>query len=404
MPHLTPGMLAFLLLVSLWDGFDVVAMSQTLPELRNTFALSVVDGGQLVGLANCGTVLGYFVLRSADTVGRRPVLLGSVFGYSLLSILSGLSPSAGLFLLSQMAARIFLVSTLGAASLYVSESLPAEKTRGTLSLLVAAGSFGGVVCALLAPKLIATQLGWRSVYLFGGLMLVLLPVGLVRLPETPSFLTLKNRVAPSLTSIWKAGYGRKLVLCSLLWLFTYAVNQSAITFWKEHAMADLAFSAQRAGMYMGLAALVAIPTSALVGRLLNRIGLLWGCTLVYALWSLGILGSYLLSAGLLLRLSLSLLTCGASAGLIISITYTTELFPTEQRGDALAWSNSLLGRIGFIGSPLLMSALANTWGWVHTMPYLATLPACALLVLWFLPDRRVTKEEYKRPGSHPSSP
>lgn len=392
-------LLVFLLLVALWDGFDAVAISQTLPELRNSFHLSVSEGGQLVGLANCGTLLGYFVLRSADTVGRRSILLVSVLGYSLLSLASALAPSPALFLLSQLIARIFLVSAMGAASLYVAESLPRGKVRSALSLLVATGAFGGVICALLAPKLMSSPLGWRGVYLLGAVMLLSLPWGIFKLREPPSFARLSGRIVPSLTALWIAPYRRSLLLCSFLWLVTYAVNQSTITFWKEHAFADLALSADVAGGYLGLAALVAIPVSALVGRLLNQIGLRRGSVVVYALWTLGVVGSYVLPAGPLLRLSLGLMTTGASGGLIIATTFTTELFPTAQRGDAMAWSNSLLGRLGFIVSPPLLSMMADARGWQNTMPLLAVLPLSALIVVWLAQDRSMTDGAHKQPGS-----
>ena len=390
-------MLVFLLMVSLWDGFDVVALSQTLPELRKSFALSVSEGGQLVGLANSGTLLGYFLLRRADSVGRRSILLSSVLGYSLLSLASALAPSAALFLLTQFAARIFLVSALGAASLYISESLPARKVRSALSLLVATGAFGGVVCALLTPKLMGAGPGWRSVYLLGAVMLLTVPWGYLHLHETPSFARLTSRVTPSLTAMWTVQHRRNLLLCSFLWLLTYAANQSTITFWKEHAVADLSLSAAVAGTYLGLAALVAIPMSGFVGPLLNRVGKRRGALIVYGLWTLGILGSYLLPAGPLLRLALACLTSGASGGLIIATAFTTELFPTAQRGDAMAWSNSLLGRIGFIASPPLMSMLADAQGWTNTMPYLAVLPLSALVVVWLVPSRRHTPRDDNAP-------
>ena len=76
-------------------AFDVVALSDA-ARTAQSFALSV-SGGQLVGLANSGTLLGYFLLRRADSVGRRSILLSSVLGYSLLSLASALAPSAALF-------------------------------------------------------------------------------------------------------------------------------------------------------------------------------------------------------------------------------------------------------------------------------------------------------------------
>ena len=236
--------------------------------------------------------------------------------------------------------------------------------------------------------------GWRSVNVFAGaVMLLTVPWGYLHLHETPSFARLTSRVTPSLTAMWTVQHRRNLLLCSFLWLYPCGKPEHHHVFGKSDAVADLSLSAAVAEQYLGLAALVTIPMSGFVGPLLNRVGKRRGALIVYGLWTLGILGSYLyLPAGPLLRLALACLTSGASGGLIIATAFTTELFPTAQRGDAMAWSNSLLGRIGFIASPPLMSMLADAQGWTNTMPYLAVLPLSALVVVWLVPNRRPLRE------------
>ena len=106
---------------------------------------------------------------------------------------------------------------------------------------------------------------------------------------------------------------------------------------------------------------------------------------------LGLLGSYLLPAGLGLRIALAMLLVGASGGLVIAATITAESFPTEQRGDGMAWTNGLLGRFGFVLSPLIVSGFAEVYGWPQTMPYLAVLPLIALLTVWWFAPPPVSK-------------
>ncbi len=382
------GLSLFLVTVALWDGYDLLALSQTLPELRASFGLSVSEGGRLVAIANIGTVFGYFVLRLADSIGRRPVLLWSVLGYSLAALGSALAPSALTFLLAQLASRVFIVSALATAALFAAEEFPLRHRRHAIGLLVSIASLGGVLCAIIAPRLIATSYGWRSTYLLGGAALLLLPYGVVRLRETKSFLSIDKHVIPSLTTIWRAGHGRMLLVCATLWLLTYSVNQSTTTFWKEHAVSGLHLSQQVIGNYIGLAALLAIPLSASVGPLLHRSGRLRSSVLVYLAMALGLIGAYTLPPGFLLKCALTIMVGSASGALVIATTVTAESFPTNQRGDAMAWSNSLLGRFGFVLSPLIMSSLAEERGWSKTMPFLALLPLVALCIVWrFVPNK-----------------
>ena len=67
--------------------------------------------------------------------------------------------------------------------------------------------------------------------------------------------------------------------------------------------------------------------------------------------------------------------------------FTAELFPTELRGDAFAWSNNLLGRIGYVTSPALVGLLAGTHGWGRSVQYMVVgLVVAVVLILWWLPE------------------
>jgi hypothetical protein len=63
-------------------------------------------------------------------------------------------------------------------------------------------------------------------------------------------------------------------------------------------------------------------------------------------------------------------------------TFTAELFPTELRSEAYAWANNLLGRIGYLFSPLLVGLAAGTFGWGPTVAATAIFPLLALGVIW----------------------
>jgi putative MFS transporter len=80
---------------------------------------------------------------------------------------------------------------------------------------------------------------------------------------------------------------------------------------------------------------------------------------------------------------------GTSAMLSVLNTYTTELFPTELRGDAFGWANSLLGRLAAVFSPMLVGKLAASWGWGLAVSSTALGPLLALvLILMLLPETR----------------
>src|SRR3954471_2232404 len=82
-------LLVFLSVATFFEGYDFLALSQILPNLREAFHLSPSQGGLLVGVINAGTILAWLIVRLADRIGRRPVLAITIAGYTIMSLLSG---------------------------------------------------------------------------------------------------------------------------------------------------------------------------------------------------------------------------------------------------------------------------------------------------------------------------
>jgi putative MFS transporter len=72
---------------------------------------------------------------------------------------------------------------------------------------------------------------------------------------------------------------------------------------------------------------------------------------------------------------------------VVMAAYTAELFPTDLRGDAFAWSNNLLGRFSLLIAPPLVGLAAERYGWGLAVSFTAICPAIALaLILSLLPE------------------
>lgn len=78
-----------------------------------------------------------------------------------------------------------------------------------------------------------------------------------------------------------------------------------------------------------------------------------------------------------------------SAVLPVLNAYTTELFPTELRGDAFAWANNLLGRIGYVLAPPIVGAAASQVGWGPAVgSTVLSLLLALVAILWLLPETK----------------
>lgn len=396
---LTPYQRRLLVLLSaatFFDGFDMYALSQVLPNLRRDLGLSREQGGLIVSVVHIGAVLAYFLVRKADEWGRRRVLLITISGYTLCSLLTGIAPSAPAFALFQSLARVFLIAELAVATIYAAEEFPAEKRGLYIGLLQVATGLGGILCASTAPLLLKTSLGWRSVYFVGAVPLVLFAIARRGLRETERFLSLgkagtagdahaSRPPLPSLKEdlfrIVRTPYRNRMLLLGLIWALTYLCTANVTLFWKEYVVAEHHFTDGQVGLSMALAACLAALLLPLVGRLLDRAGRRRSAVLIYGTAIFGVLFAFSTSGWPKLTLGLFLSMFAVAATQPLLHAFNTELFPTELRGDAFAWSNNLLGRLGPVFTPYLLGLAAEQYGWGSTIRVTIAGPILALLIL-----------------------
>lgn len=383
-------LLIFLSVASFFEGYDFFALTQILPNLRADLHVSITGGGYLVGFINFGTVLAFILARKADRWGRKPVLTATIAGYTIFTFLSGLAPNVYVFAVLQMVARIFLIAEFATSIVIAAEEFSARARGTVLGVITAAAGFGAIVCAGVVPMLLHTAYGWRSVYLVSIVPLVLLAIARTGLKETGRFSEQKiEPEAEDLFAIWSTSHRKRLLQMAMIWLLTYVCTQNAVTFWKEFAVAERGLTDAQVGNAVKLAALASMPLAFAAGKLLDVAGRKIGATLIYASTIIGVIGAYTAHSVPALTLSLVFAVLGVNTVLTVLNAFTAELFPTRYRGSAFAWSNNVIGRIGYCLSPVAVGALIPRFGWGLTLAATTAFPLLALVLIWImLPETR----------------
>lgn len=379
----------FLSVASFFEGYDFFALSQLLPNLRQSFGLSVSQGGFMVGAINVGTVLAYALISQADRWGRKRVLTITITGYTLFTLLSALAPNAVLFAAAQLCARIFLIGEWATSMVMAAEEYPAERRGLVIGVVSAANGFGAIFCAGVVPVLLKLPLGWRSVYLVGVVPLLLIAYARRSLRETERFAATSGEEKPRLFSIWRTEHARRVIEMGMIWLLCYVCSQNAVFFWKEFALAERGLTDAQVGGTVALSALISLPLSFAAGYFLDRVGRKIGGSVILGMMAVGVVIGYTAHDRALLTLGMAIATIGISTSLTLLNTLTTELFPTHLRGIAFAWSNNLIGRIGYWGPAFLLGPLVESFGWGSVMRSTAIFPLIALAAIWILlPETR----------------
>lgn len=382
-------LVVFLSVATFFEGYDLLALSQLLPNLRGHFGITPTQGGHMVALINVGAVLAYLLVRLADRVGRKPVLTVTIVGYTLSSLASGLSVGPWSFAAFQLLARVFLLSEWAVAQVIAAEELPAARRGALLGVVQGASALGGIVCAGVIPLLLRTPLGWRSVYLVGAVPLVIAAYARRGLRETERFTRGDVHVDRPFTAILRSAHAPRMLQLAAVWFVSYLCTQNVLTFWKEFAVAERHLTDAQVGGAVTVGAVASVPLVFLAGPLLDRLGRRGGASVIFVAMSIGAAVSYQSTSRAVLTVGLVLCMFGLSAVVTVLNAYTTELFPTELRADAFAWSNNLLGRVGYVLSPLAIGPLAERYGWGRTVGATAVFPLVALaMILALLPETR----------------
>ncbi|HEY5617850.1 MAG TPA: MFS transporter [Vicinamibacterales bacterium] len=184
------------------DGFDNqligIAVLPLMGEWdlpRAAFAPVLASG--MVGMMVGGAIGGFI----GDRVGRRKALLASVGSFGALTAFTPIVDDV--FALGVL--RFFIGLGLGGAmpnsAALVSEYVPARRRPFAVTLTIVCIPIGGTLAGLVGAQILP-QLGWRALFLAGGLVPLVLAFALWKtLPESPRYLARHPQQWPELTQL-----------------------------------------------------------------------------------------------------------------------------------------------------------------------------------------------------------
>ena len=369
-------------------AMNVLVISVTLPPIIREWGLDEVEAGVLASFGYIGMFFGAIVGGYlSDKIGRKATMALMVGIGSIFTGLCGLASDYLLMSILRLIAGIGLGGTLPLPGVYMSEYPPA-KYRGRFVGIVETAWVYGALLAILVGFIIIPSYGWRQAFLPSYLPILLVPVILLKLPESVRYLIDKGRLedireiirryglAPEeklanlrlektvkygVRMLFKNIYARRTAVLWVLWaslVYTY----HGIFIWLPTIYARLlGYTIVKSLFWVLVVTLVQIPGYYSAALLLDRVGR--KPVLVSYLVVAGA-GSALLATATNIRLILlfssiiSFFNLGAWAGLY---TYTPELYPTELRGTGSGIAASI-GRLAGIFAPSITGLLFSLAG------------------------------------------
>jgi AAHS family 4-hydroxybenzoate transporter-like MFS transporter len=367
-------------LVQICDGYDINSIAWSVPSLTHlwnlpgpafTSAFLWSSIGILVGALSAGPI--------GDRVGRKPLLVASITIFGLASLASALSDSLGFLTITRFFTGLGIGGAFPGAATLTGDYAPHR--RRALMIMASftgaplGGFVGGQIVALLLP-----HFGWPVIFVLGGVFpLLLVPVLLLWLPESPRFLAHRGNLSPRQAALLKRldidpdqaqphavdvaqgnpiamlfgkGYALQTVL---LWIifFCSLMNLFLFGYWMPEVFHLIGMSPADAVFASSLRDLGAIFAVLYLGLLIDRLGPERSLAVHYAVGAVFIAIIALVALPYAALLAITFL-CGMT--IIGSQTGANatcgKLYPARMRTSGLGWALGI-GRLGGIAAPVL---------------------------------------------------
>ncbi|OAS24349.1 MFS transporter [Methylobacterium platani] len=184
------------------DGFDGQLIGFAVPVLIKEWGLSRGDfapvlAAALVGMGIGSACAGLF----ADRFGRRWAVIGSVLVFGLATCAIGLADGLWGIGVLRFVAGLGIGGALPSSTTVTAEFTPARRRTLAITATIVCVPLGGMLAGLFAGHVLPT-LGWRALFLLGGLLPVAYGLILIAvLPESPRFLARRPNRWPELARL-----------------------------------------------------------------------------------------------------------------------------------------------------------------------------------------------------------
>jgi MFS transporter, AAHS family, 4-hydroxybenzoate transporter len=161
-------------LVAMVDGYDTLMLAFIAPLISKEWALHPQTVGAIFASSYAGAALGATAIGiAADRFGRKTMLLASLVLVGVFTILCARSVNPAQLMVLRAVAGLGLGGALSTSIALIAESTPVHRRRATVTRMFLGFPVGAMVGGA-ATAAVMSFLGWRGVFVGGGVCALLL--------------------------------------------------------------------------------------------------------------------------------------------------------------------------------------------------------------------------------------
>jgi MFS transporter, putative metabolite:H+ symporter len=402
-----------LFVVFVIEAWEMMIIVYTSPQIAKEMALDPLAVGHLIGAIFVGMGLGSIIWGAVcDQIGRKGTIVWSLALYGIVSMLSVFAPDYLTLYSLRFASGVAAAGMLVVTFPYFEELLPV-RSRGTLTVYLAAGWPFGILCALGATVWLM-PLGWRWTLGVSSVAALWLVVVAYLVPESPYWLAGAGRQREAKDVIARLSRGavqipdsvdlevdkphrgawRKLFVGSFMVLtilqiainFTFSWGYWGLQTWLPTLLQQRGLSLPQSYGFIAISALCMIPGYVTASYLTGKIGRKW--TVVSFIAAAAAAGYAFAAADSLTvvyasNFALAFFSLGAWG---VWDTWIAEIYPTSLRTPGYGWA-IFSQRVANILAPSFIGGLvAQGSSFTATTTLINTFMAASVVLALFLPE------------------
>ena len=370
-------------LVAMVDGYDTLMLAFIAPLISKEWSLGPQTVGAIFASSYAGAALGATVIGiAADRFGRKTMLIVSLALIGVFTMLCARSGSAAQLMVLRAIAGLGLGGALSATTAITAAHAPPQQRRAIVTRMFLGFPVGAIVGGAVTAA-VMSSLGWRGVFLGGGICaLLLIPLVMLSVGEAASDARNGTRVhSPRpVSELLSEGRARSTALF-LACVFLMLLTSYFLVSWIPTVLTLNGVSPARAAMAAVFLNCGGVAGSLLLSFVVGRttplapviVCLCAGAVLI------ALLGPSVATperTSFILVFAVGLLIIGAQGGIPALCVY---LYPPSVYATAVGLSVAC-GRLGSILGPLIGGYLISArLGWNQLFLF-AALPAIAAAV------------------------
>jgi MFS family permease len=262
---------------ALFAGYDQNVFGLAIPQIQADLHIPENQVGLTVAYFRVAAIFAMLLAASADIVGRRRLLLITLFGQAAFTLLTAFTTDYNSFVLAQFLTRLFGYAEEMLCFVVIAEVVASNArgwANGTLSAMY---YFGAGMASLVFALVNLLPYGWRAIYVIGALPLFAVAYLRRRLPETERFekqvgIGSKGAQALQLVRDIARQYPRRVALVVIAAsAFGFAISPATVLA-QKYLQDSYHYSPGEVTLLLVPGGLIGLAMAILAGRLSDRVG------------------------------------------------------------------------------------------------------------------------------------